>query len=215
MNVGSSGGGTPPGIRAALAAERADTVARVAGLEREFSGIVTAAQSANTDDEHDPEGATIAWERQHVVALLDQAREQLAAIDEARARLDAGGYGRCEVCGQPIAPERLAARPTATRCVACASRRRSLRRGDLTGSANRASGPVSGRYYGPHHRAGAQRTGVLRGVVPSGNHSGLVVVSAPAGTGAQPDRGPAGPPLPLFADVGDGGGGARQAAPLR
>jgi len=121
MNVGSSGGGTPPGIRAALAAERADTLARVAGLEREFSGIVTAAQSANTDDEHDPEGATIAWERQHVVALLDQAREQLAAIDEALARLDAGGYGRCEVCGQPIAPERLAARPTATRCVACAS----------------------------------------------------------------------------------------------
>src|ERR1700761_6611211 len=80
MNVGSSGGGTPPGIRAALAAERADTLARLAGLEREFSGIVTAAQSANTDDEHDPEGATIAWERQHVVALLDQAREQLGPL---------------------------------------------------------------------------------------------------------------------------------------
>jgi DnaK suppressor protein len=123
MNVGS-GGGTSPGVRAALAAERADTLARMAGLEREFSDIVTAAQAANTDDEHDPEGATIAFERQHVVALLEQAREQLGAIDEALARLDAGGYGRCEVCGQPIPPERLAARPTATRCVACASRRR-------------------------------------------------------------------------------------------
>jgi DnaK suppressor protein len=123
MNVGS-GGGTSPGVRVALAAERADTLARMAGLEREFRDIVTAAQAANTDDEHDPEGATIAYERQHVVALLEQAREQLAAIDEALARLDAGGYGRCEVCGQPIAPERLAARPTATRCVPCASRRR-------------------------------------------------------------------------------------------
>src|SRR6202012_2392420 len=111
MNVGSSGGGTPPGIRAALAAERADTVARVAGLEREFSGIVTAAQAANTDDEHDPEGATIARERQQVVPLLDRPREKLAAIDEALARLDAGGYGRWEVCGQPIAPERLGPPP--------------------------------------------------------------------------------------------------------
>src|ERR1700749_3529525 len=122
MNVGS-GGGTSLGVRAALAAERADTRARMAGLEREFSDIVTAAQAANTDDEHDPEGATIAFERQHVVALLEQAREQLAAIDEALARLDAGGYGQCEDCGQPIAPERLGARPRAPRGVACASRK--------------------------------------------------------------------------------------------
>ena len=34
-----------------------------------------------------------------------------------------GTYGRCEVCGQPIAPERLAARPVARTCIACASRR--------------------------------------------------------------------------------------------
>jgi RNA polymerase-binding protein DksA len=122
MNVGNDAA-PPPGVRAALAAERADTLDRMAGLERDFSDIVSAAQAANTDDEHDPEGATIAFERQHVVALLEQAREHLAAIDEALTRLDAGGYGRCEVCGQPIAPERLAARPTATRCVACASRR--------------------------------------------------------------------------------------------
>jgi RNA polymerase-binding protein DksA len=97
----------------------------MAGLERDFANIVAASQAANADDEHDPEGATIAYERQHVVSLLEQAREHLAAIDEALARLDEGGYGRCEGCGQPIAPERLAARPTATRCVACASRRRS------------------------------------------------------------------------------------------
>jgi RNA polymerase-binding protein DksA len=110
-------------VRAALAAERASTLERMAGLERDFGDIVAASQAANADDEHDPEGATIAYERQHVVSLIEQAREHLAAIDEALARLDEGGYGRCEVCGQPIAPERLAARPTATRCVACASRR--------------------------------------------------------------------------------------------
>ena len=114
----------PSGVRVALDAERRATVDQIAGLERDFGGIVTASQADNADDEHDPEGATIAWERQHVAALLDQAREHLTAIDEALRRLGEGGYGRCEVCGQPIAPERLAARPTATRCLTCASERR-------------------------------------------------------------------------------------------
>ncbi|HEY0716372.1 MAG TPA: TraR/DksA C4-type zinc finger protein [Streptosporangiaceae bacterium] len=127
MNVGA-GSATPPagppGARAALAAERQATLGQVAGLERDFGQIVAASQADNADDEHDPEGATIAYERQHVAALLAQAREHLTAIDEALARLDGGGYGRCEGCGQPIAPERLAARPTATRCVTCASTRR-------------------------------------------------------------------------------------------
>jgi RNA polymerase-binding protein DksA len=127
MTAGTGAGtpaSEPPGARAALDAERRATLGQVAGLEREFGGIVAASQADNADDEHDPEGATIAWERQHVAALLDQAREHLAAIDEALRRLGEGSYGRCEVCGQPIAPERLAARPTATRCVACASTRR-------------------------------------------------------------------------------------------
>ena len=111
------------GAREALEAERASTVQRLAGLQREFNGIVESSASANTDDEHDPEGATIAFERQHLAALLDQGRDQLAGIEAALRRVDDGSYGRCESCGQPIAPERLAARPTATRCVACAGRR--------------------------------------------------------------------------------------------
>ncbi len=106
-----------------LAAERAGTLERLTGLEREFGGIVESARSDNADDEHDPEGATIAFERQHVAALLEQAREHLAAIDAALGRLDEGGYGICARCGRPIPPERLAARPTATTCVSCASRR--------------------------------------------------------------------------------------------
>jgi DnaK suppressor protein len=119
MNAGT--GSREP--REMLAAERASTLEQLGGLEREFAGIVDSSASANADDEHDPEGATIAFERQHVVALIDQAGEHLDAIDAALQRLEDGTYGRCESCGQPIAPERLAARPTATRCVACASRR--------------------------------------------------------------------------------------------
>ena len=117
------------GAYEALAAERADALERLAGLEREFRGIVESAGTAGTDDEHDPEGATIAFERQHTAALLGQAREHLTRIDAAMTRLADGTYGICERCGQPIAAARLAARPVATTCMDCASRRgRRLRR---------------------------------------------------------------------------------------
>jgi DnaK suppressor protein len=106
-----------------LAAERADTVERLSGLERELRGIIESADTAGTDDEHDPEGATIAFERQHVAALLSQAREHLRQIDAAIRKLAEGSYGRCERCGQDIGAARLAARPAATRCMSCASRR--------------------------------------------------------------------------------------------
>ena len=103
----------------ALATARERAVARLASLEREFGGIVEAAQGAGTDDEHDPEGATLAFERQHVAALADAAREDLAEIDAALARLADGSYGICQVCGARIRAERLAARPMARTCVGC------------------------------------------------------------------------------------------------
>jgi RNA polymerase-binding transcription factor DksA len=110
-------------IRAALAAAQERALARLASLEREFGGIVDAARDAGTDDEHDPEGATLAFERQHVAALADAAREDLAEIEAALARLADGSYGVCQVCGARISAERLAARPAARTCVGCVRRR--------------------------------------------------------------------------------------------
>src|SRR6266516_1050331 len=106
-----------------LAAERADTLELLNGLERELSGIIESSGSAATDDEHDPEGATIAFERQHVAALLSQARRHLVQIDAAMLRLAEGSYGRCESCGRRIGAARLAARPVTTLCMDCASQR--------------------------------------------------------------------------------------------
>ena len=51
--------------RELLAAERAGALRRVAVLEREFAALAEAASADDTDDEHDPEGATLAFERQH------------------------------------------------------------------------------------------------------------------------------------------------------
>jgi DnaK suppressor protein len=112
--------GTMATARELLLAERARTRQRIAALEREFAVIAEAASAGGTDDEHDPEGATLAFERQHTAALLEQAREQLAAADAALGRLAAGRYGVCERCGQPIGDDRLAARPAARTCVRCA-----------------------------------------------------------------------------------------------
>jgi RNA polymerase-binding transcription factor DksA len=106
--------------REVLLGERERARLRVAALEREFAGLAEAASAAGTDDEHDPEGATLAFERQHAAALLEAAREQVAAVDDALRRLAEGRYGVCERCGQPIGAERLAARPSAVTCVRCA-----------------------------------------------------------------------------------------------
>jgi RNA polymerase-binding protein DksA len=103
-----------------LQAERTAALAQIDALTREFDGVVSASQASNADDEHDPEGATIAFERQQVVALLEQAQRRLADVDAALARRDTGDYGRCETCGRPIGAERLEARPAARTCIDCA-----------------------------------------------------------------------------------------------
>jgi len=106
--------------REVLLAERARARSRAAALEREFAGIAAAASEPGTDDEHDPEGATLAFERQHTAALLERAVDQIAEIDAAIRRLDEGTYGSCVRCGQPVGEGRLAARPAAATCVRCA-----------------------------------------------------------------------------------------------
>jgi DnaK suppressor protein len=55
--------------------------------------------------------------------LLRNARRKLAAIEHALAQAQRGRYGMCEVCGQPINPERLAILPQATLCVPCQTKR--------------------------------------------------------------------------------------------
>jgi DnaK suppressor protein len=106
--------------RGLLLAERARARTRAAALDREFAGIAAAASEAGTDDEHDPEGVTLAFERQHTAALLAQALEQIAEIDAAIGRLEEGTYGVCVKCGQPVGRDRLAARPAAATCIQCA-----------------------------------------------------------------------------------------------
>ncbi|MGL4743508.1 MAG: TraR/DksA family transcriptional regulator [Dermatophilaceae bacterium] len=79
-----------------------------------------ASRDSNADDEHDPEGQTIAYERSQLAALIGSAQARLTELDAAVSRLAAGTWGRCERCAAPIPPERLDARPAARTCVRCA-----------------------------------------------------------------------------------------------
>jgi DnaK suppressor protein len=96
---------------------RAETVAELAAARERIDAITAARADANTDDEHDPEGATIGFERAQADALRAALRLRLPEIDAALARIAEGTYGRCSVCGEPIAPARLEARPTTDRCI--------------------------------------------------------------------------------------------------
>ncbi|MBB6626064.1 TraR/DksA C4-type zinc finger protein [Nocardioides sp. KIGAM211] len=107
--------------RERLEAERAQTLSRLASLTGDYDEVVAASRDTNADDEHDPEGATIAFERSQLGALVRQARDHLAEVDAAVQRLADATYGVCEHCGGPVGEERLEARPTARTCIGCAS----------------------------------------------------------------------------------------------
>lgn len=113
----------PRTARELLAEERASAMARVEALERHLESIGDVSTWTGSDDEHDPEGATLAYERAQVQSLLADARRDLDELERATTRLDEGTYGICQRCGNPIAPERLEALPAATTCIACATRR--------------------------------------------------------------------------------------------
>lgn len=107
-------------LRSRLTEDAARSREQAASLAESFEAIVEAAELVNTDDEHDPEGTTIAFERAQVSALHRQAEEDLAATDDALARLDDHDYGMCAGCTKPIGVERLVVLPASTLCVDCA-----------------------------------------------------------------------------------------------
>ena len=53
------------------------------------------------------------------IAGLRHALKDLTEVDAALGRMRDDTYGECIDCGEPIAPARLSAYPTATRCLEC------------------------------------------------------------------------------------------------
>ena len=108
---------------------RDEARARLADRQRGLDALLaeTNAIGAVADDEHDPDGSPVSLQRVLASALVDRARMDVAAAEDACRRVADGTYGVCEGCGRAIPPERLAALPAARTCVRCeldASRRR-------------------------------------------------------------------------------------------
>jgi RNA polymerase-binding transcription factor len=102
-------------------AEQERTDRQIAALAAVVAAIVEGSELVSTDDEHDPEGATIAYERAQAIALLRQARADRDALVVTRRRLEQGQPVLCADCGRAIDAERVAALPTTSRCVGCAA----------------------------------------------------------------------------------------------
>lgn len=79
-------------------------------------------------DEEGGEGGTANVDREMDLVLSAQARAAAGEIDRALEKIEAGTYGLCEQCGQPIPDARLQALPAAALCVACKSGGLSSRR---------------------------------------------------------------------------------------
>ncbi|HEY2642826.1 MAG TPA: TraR/DksA C4-type zinc finger protein [Galbitalea sp.] len=110
-------------LQSHLMDDREKTRTLIDAITLEMGAFVEARRDTATDDEHDPEGPTLAFERSQSSAILAQSRQHLAEIDAALVRMTEGTYGLCRNCGDVIPIGRLQVRPQAAFCIRCAERR--------------------------------------------------------------------------------------------
>ena len=95
---------------------------------RARAGHATSSRRSGVDrgpyDDGFADSGQVTAERGEVDALVGSLRDTLSDIDDALAKIDAGTYGLCEQCGEPIGEARLEAMPAARLCITCASARR-------------------------------------------------------------------------------------------
>jgi DnaK suppressor protein len=108
--------------RVLLGSERAAYSRQAEALKAEADQLAEEMEPGDIQfDEESGEGGTMNVERERDLALSAQAQVAIEEIDRALEKIDAGTYGICEQCGQPIPKARLKALPYASLCVACKS----------------------------------------------------------------------------------------------
>lgn len=105
--------------RRRLETERARVLEARQHLIDDTSRSMEDAVDEDGNDSHMADSASETLDRGIELSLEDNADHLIAAIDAALGRLEAGTYGQCERCSQPIAEERLEALPWATKCIEC------------------------------------------------------------------------------------------------
>lgn len=103
-----------------LSATKVRLEAQLAELEQRLAHI-----EADLDEPHDPDSSERAVQMEDDQSLEGQAgliTRDIGSISRALDRIAAGTYGECVQCGGDISAGRLAARPEAALCIACASK---------------------------------------------------------------------------------------------
>jgi DnaK suppressor protein len=116
----------PRSLEEVIRAEQDATIDRIRALTADIREITNESTTANVDDEHDPEGSTLAYERAQVSSLLAQATRYLEELDEALVRCEREGSPACARCAVRISMERLVALPATRLCAGCAASEKSV-----------------------------------------------------------------------------------------
>ena len=109
--------------RRRLEAELAELQGQRADLEESTEASLADATGEVGFDEEFADTGSFTFERERDLSLVGNARDLIDKVEHALARIDAGGFGRCEACGRAIEAERLDALPYATLCQADARQR--------------------------------------------------------------------------------------------
>lgn len=109
--------------RRRLEAELAELQGQRADLEESTEASLADATGEVGFDEEFADTGSFTFERERDLSLVGNARDLIDKVEHALARIDAGGFGRCEACGDAIEAERLDALPYATLCLADARQR--------------------------------------------------------------------------------------------
>jgi RNA polymerase-binding transcription factor DksA len=110
----------PEQARQLIGTERERLVGLIRDRETE-TGIGSESENASiselaSNDQHQGDIGTETFEREKDFSLLEQLESEINDLDAALRKIDEGTYGRCEVCGREIEPERLEAMPGTRTC---------------------------------------------------------------------------------------------------
>jgi DnaK suppressor protein len=107
-------------ITGELLEELSRTAEEMRALEFQIADVLRDSGGGVGDDQADS-GAK-AFEREQSMTLLAQAQASQYQTERAIARLEAGGFGTCDACREPIGKLRLQAFPGAELCLNCKRR---------------------------------------------------------------------------------------------
>ncbi len=105
--------------RARLEEERSRLQRVLAGLQADAgtTGDAAAIAEQSSYDQHPADIGSEVFEHEKNQSLLEQVESELAEVEQAFLRLEAGEYGVCQACRKRIPDERLDAMPAARFCV--------------------------------------------------------------------------------------------------